>query len=324
MGNEVAILDRRSSSRDEPQKKSRILLDRSAFTTVARFKKLQNALTAAVPSIAAVFVTPRLLDETLKLWLGNQRSVEAREHLEFILRIGNPRWFDEPVEIAKLELCAHSLPDKYYFLSPAGQRKWERKIRGVIAGGTARPEVMERVIVGVQKEKERATKLREIGVRIRDEVSQQFKAASPGKKLSDVDASVAWESVLQGQLDRFGKGLIIQKHIYQAGRKSVALKRWADERERCPYFTRWAKGLLYLQFYAARYPNLKIDEHGQADIEHLIYLEHADILVSEEITFLRQAFLDLYDQRGKWYWTLDELEQWASASSAQQEQMLNA
>ncbi len=322
MGNEVATHARRSSNRNEPQEKCRILLDRSAFTTVARFEKLQRALAAVVPATADVFVTPRLLSETLALWHKNPQSAEAREHLQFILKIGNPRWFDEPVEIAKLELSAHTLPDKYYFLAPPDKRKWEQNIKGVIAGGTARPEVMERVNVGVQKEKERATKLRKIGVRIREDVSQKFKTANPGKKLSDVDVKGSWDSILQTQLDRFGEGLIIRKHVYRAGRRNIALKRWADERGRCPYFTSWAKGLLYLQFYAARYPNLKIDEHGQADIEHLICLEHADVLVSEETAFLRQAFLDLYEQTGKQYLTLDEFEQWTSGQAIQPYQQL--
>ena len=311
---DMETFDLSKSSGNKPKKKLYLLLDRSALTTQSRFEKLKNALTGVVPSVAEVLVTPRLLSETLALWHLNQRSTEAREHLQFILRIGNPRWFDEPVEIAKLELCAHTLPDKYYFLSSADQRIWKQNIHGVIAGGTARPEVMERVNVGVQKEKERATKLRKIGVRIRDDVSHQFKATSQGKKLSEVDVKGAWDSIQQAHLDRFGEGLIIRKHIYQAGRRSLALNRWANERGRCPYFTSWAKGLLYLQFYAARYPNLKIDEHGQADIEHLIYLEHADVLVSEEKTFLRQAFLDLYERQGKRYWTLDELWQWASES----------
>ena len=309
MESEAVALANRSPSKHESEKKYRILLDRSAFTKEERFKQLQGALAVLVPAAADVFVTPRLLAETLALWHQNHQSKEAREHLQFILKIGDPHWFDEPVEIAKLELSAHTLPERYYFLPSADKRKWEQNIRGVIAGGTAHPGVLERVNVGVQKEKERAVKLRKIGVRIREDVSHQFKAANPGKKLSEVDVKGAWDSILQTQLDRFGEGLIVRKHVYRAGRRSMALRRWANERERCPYFTAWAKGLLYLQFYAARYPNMKIDEHGQADIEHLMYLEHADVMVSEETTFLRQAFLDLYEHRGKRYWTLDELEQ---------------
>ncbi len=320
MENEVVALANRSPSGHVLKRKYRILLDRSAFTTVERFKILQGVLAAHVPAAADVFVTPRLLAETLALWHQNHQSKEAREHLQFILKIGDPHWFDEPVEIAKLELSAHTLPDKYYFLSLVDKRKWEQNIEGVIAGGTARPAVMERVNVGVQKEKERAYKLRKIGVRIREDVSHQFKAANPGKKLSEVDIKGAWGSILQTQLDRFGEGLIVRKHVYRAGRRSMAMKKWANERERCPYFTAWAKGLLYIQFYAARYPNLKIDEHGQADIEHLMYLEHADVMVSEETTFLRQAFLDLYEHRGKQYWSLAELEQWASGLGGPQEQ----
>ena len=304
-----------NGSSGERQKTFRILLDRSAFTTPSRFEKLKDVLARVVPSIAEVIVTPRLLDETGKLWLDNPHSTEAREHLTLILRIGSPRWCNEPVEISKLELCAHTLPDKYWFFPPSSQRSLEQNIKALIGGGTADPEIMERVNVEVRKEKERATKLRKIGVRIRDDVSHQLKTARPGGKLSEVDIKGAWESILKAHLDRFGQGLIIRKHIYQAGRRNVALKRWAEERGRCPYFTSWTKGLLYLQFYAARYPNLKIDEHGQADIEHLMYLEHADVLVSEEKSFLRQAFRDLYERRGKQYWTLDELERWASEST---------
>lgn len=315
------MLTRRSSNRNEPEKKYRILLDRSAFTTAERFKRLQGVLTALAPAAAEVFVTPRLLAETLALWHQNPQSKEVREHLQFILKIGNSHWFDEPIEIAKLELSAHTLPDKYYFLSPVDKRKWEQNIQGVIAGGTARPAIMERVNVGVQKEKERAAKLRKIGVRIREDVSRRFKDANPCKKLSEVDVKGDWDAILQTQLDRFGEGLIIRKHAYLAGRRSIALGRWANERERCPYFTAWAKGLLYLQFYAARYPNLKIDEHGQADIEHLMYLEHADVIVSQELTFLRQAFLDLYEQRGKRYWTLDEFEHQPAGTVFQQSEL---
>ena len=61
------------------------------------------------------------------------------------------------------------------------------------------------------------------------------------------------------------------------------------------------------------YSNSKIDEHSQADIQYLIYLEHADVLVSEEKAFMRQAFMDLYQESGKQYWTLDELESAARA-----------
>jgi len=118
----------------------------------------------------------------------------------------------------------------------------------------------------------------------------------------------AWANVLHRQLDSFGRDLIVRKHLYLAGRRGVAIKTWTETRERCPFFTGWVKGLLYTQFYAAYYSNLQIDEHSQADIQHLIYLERADVLVSEDRKFMRQAFLDLYQREGKQYWTLDDLE----------------
>lgn len=301
-------LDLRSSSSSRPpQKKYRILLDRSACSG-PQFQKLKMALLTTVPRFGEVLVTPMLLAETLGLWHSNPRSPEAGEHLRFILEIGSGRWFEDPFSIFKMELCAHTLPDRHYLLPKPSQDIWEQNIRAVIAGGAARPGMLQRVNAGVQKERERAAKLRKIGVKIRNEVARQFRTINPGKKLSDVDVKEAWASMLQTQLNRFGEGLIVRKRLYQAGRKSDALRTWGNTKDRCPYFTNWVKGLLYTQFYAAYYSNSKIDEHSQADIQHLIYLEHADVLVSEEKAFMRQAFMDLYQESGKQYWTLDELE----------------
>lgn len=311
---DTATLDLLSSSSSErAQKKYRILLDRSACSG-PKFQKLKGVLSSTIPRFGEVLVTPMLLAETIGLWHSNPKSSEAGAHLQFILEIGSRRWLNDPFSIFKMELCAHTLPDRYYLLPESSQRIWEQNIRAVIAGGTTRPGVLEKVNAGVQKERERAAKLRKIGVNIRHEIAQQFKAINPSKKPSDVDAKEAWTSMLRAQLDRFGEGLIVRKHLYQAGRRSVALRTWSNTKDHCPYFTNWVKGLLYVQFYAAFYSNSKIDEHSQADIQHLIYLEHADVLVSEEKAFMRQAFMDLYQESGKQYWTLDELERWASGS----------
>ena len=309
------------SGSDKPKSKNRILLDRSTFTTASRYEKLKSVLAAVLPQNAEVLVTPRLLSETLAVWHDNPRSAEAREHLQFILRIGNPRWFNEPVEIAKLELCAHTLPDKYYFFPPSIQRSLEQNIKALIGGGTARPEVMQRVRLGVQKDRERANKLRKRGVKIQYEEPRKFKIENPGKKPSEVNVKDAWDFELRTRLARVGEDAIVQKRIYQAGRRGIALKTWTGHKERCPFFTAWVQGILYSDFYAAHYPNSAIDKHAQADIEHLLYLEQADVLVSEDRKFMRQAFLDLYKERGKQYWTLDELDQWARERSVKVEQV---
>ena len=296
MGCGTEALDLRSLGKEKPKSKHRIILDRSAFTTVPRFGNLKGALASVVPHRAEVLVTPRLLDETLKLWLDNPRSVEAREHLEFILRIGSPRWFNQPVEISKLELCAYVLPDEYWFFLPSVQRSLEQKIMASIEVGRVPPEGLRSV---VREERKLANRLHERGVKLR----------------SAMHVRDDWDSILEKWLNHYGQGAIAKKGIYQEGKKSVALNTWAGHKDRCPFFTAWVKGILYSDFYAAHYKGhkgLKIDEHPQADIEHLLYLEQADVLVSEDKKFMRQAFIDLYRDRGKQYWTLDDLEQWAS------------
>ncbi len=295
---------------------TRILLDRSIFNgkDFAELKAIPfKALDSA--GVLHVHVTPMLVAETLGLWLRDGSTVEVREHLQFISRITKKRWFNDNFAIFKDELCAKTLRSDYHLLPKETQAIWQQEISAIVAGGTARDKLTQRVREKVQKEQTRARNLREIGKRVRADIATKFRMARPDAKLSQVDVREAWNIVSQNNLDEFGKGLIVRRPLYRAGRREMAITRWLQQKERCPYFTDWVKGLLYMQFYAGRHQSSPLDENAQADIQHLIYLRHADVMVSEEKGFMRQAFVDLYESQGKQYWNVADLENFVTERS---------
>lgn len=89
-------------------------------------------------------------------------------------------------------------------------------------------------------------------------------------------------------------------------KSSLALQnRWARHWERYPFMTAFAEAFAYTGYYAAIQPG-KIDRNAQPDYEQMLFLRHADILVSRDAGFLREAFLMLWKPRGKVLMTPDE------------------
>ena len=126
-----------------------------------------------------------------------------------------------------------------------------------------------------------------------------------GKKRSDVTET--WESFRDNNLVKFGEGLIKRKKFCPRLLRCIAIRRWRNNREHCPYFTDWVVGLHYIQYYAMRYPNEQIDKNAQSDIQHLLYLRDSDAIVSEDQRFMKKAWEELYKPKGKLYFNIDDL-----------------
>jgi len=59
-------------------------------------------------------------------------------------------------------------------------------------------------------------------------------------------------------------------------------------------------------------PNERIDRNTEADIELLMYLPHADVVVSNDLRFLRRAFDTLWKPKGKSLFATEEFTDWIS------------
>ncbi len=75
--------------------------------------------------------------------------------------------------------------------------------------------------------------------------------------------------------------------------------KWSENKNNYPFVTAFAKGLVYAGYYAAIEQNKALDRNAQADYEQLMYMVHADVLVSSDEGFLRSAFLELWEPQGK-------------------------
>jgi hypothetical protein len=68
---------------------------------------------------------------------------------------------------------------------------------------------------------------------------------------------------------------------------------------RFPFYTAFVEGLLYSLWYAAVEHGKPIDDNAQADYEQLAYLTWADVFVSNDMKFQREAFNEIWRPRGK-------------------------
>lgn len=75
--------------------------------------------------------------------------------------------------------------------------------------------------------------------------------------------------------------------------------RWARSKDNYPFFTQFAKNMVYASRHAMSKHGQKIDLNAQADMDLLTHLLHADVVVSNETGFLKTAFDDLWKPRGK-------------------------
>lgn len=77
----------------------------------------------------------------------------------------------------------------------------------------------------------------------------------------------------------------------------------ADQRTRCqtrfPFYSAFVEGFLYHGYHAAVEHNDRIDRNAQADYEQLAYLTWADVVVSDDEGFFRDAYEAIWRPRGK-------------------------
>lgn len=81
---------------------------------------------------------------------------------------------------------------------------------------------------------------------------------------------------------------------------------WSRYKDKFPFYTGYIHNMLYLCYYAMTKPNNRIDPNATADLEIMLYLIHADAIVSDEEGFLKTAFHDLWQPKGKLFFSVKE------------------
>lgn len=283
----------------------KLVLDRSIFhgdlfqIISQKLKELQEK------GIISVYISPMLIEETLPLIFNSERRGELKRHLQFILEISKNRWLEDCFEIFRSELGIMPLREDYQFCKLRAEKIIKENIGILIAGGEPEPTIYKQTRVNKNNVFCKMQNMKKIGHDMRLEVSRIL--SENRKKRNDIKET--WGDFRDHNIYKFGEELIKRKQFHTKFFCWVAIKRWANNRERCPYFYDWIRGLLYIQFYAMKYPNNGIDNHAQADIQHLLYLKEVDGIVSEDKSFMRKAWEEIYAPNSKKYLTIKELNQ---------------
>jgi hypothetical protein len=238
-----------------------------------------------------------------ELWrsYGNE---EKRKHLiakwiPFVIETVD-RFCDDFITIWQRELVRGYGRKTNIFMKPRSQRNLLKNLRHIPADGSWRAWDLTREERSIEDEKRFAQykQLKEI----RKEIIEQSKSIGYSRrKHGEV---LAFREFARGAIDYAGREFIMG--YLQCSNPTAIANRWSRNIQDYPYFTSFIENMLYLGYYPGIRQNTKIDINGQADLDLMTHLLAADVIVSNEQGFLRQAFIDIWKPRGKKLFTSQE------------------
>ncbi|WP_454063530.1 hypothetical protein [Candidatus Nitrospira salsa] len=239
----------------------------------------------------AFYFTPVLLNERSNFLLKGAIPETARKSFEFLLSLRWQRFFNDlngPGGIYTLELEG-KLPSEYLFIPHL--QIW-KNLTLVLQGG----ELDQVAKSAVQCERDRRSRQKQQNLilyrEMREETTEYLRknpsTRREGSKFSDFkDANFEKTAI-----DK------IKNSINSQMTKETLIEYWNNKRQRCPYFNKFIEGQLYQAWYAMSTPaEPKIKPNDYEDIEHLVYLNFVDGIVSNEKGFMKDACLELFPEK---------------------------
>jgi hypothetical protein len=77
------------------------------------------------------------------------------------------------------------------------------------------------------------------------------------------------------------------------------IREWLRRRERYPFFTQFAEDVVFQELHFMTNHDSKVDVNAQPDLEILAHLLQADVVVTNETGFMKEAFTSIWKPRGK-------------------------
>ncbi len=283
------------------RQKLTLIFDRSAFHG-ERFDLLKKSQLHRLIKARVLLVhhTPAFLEETVSLYEKPENRDELRAQLPFILDICNGRWFLQAEELWNLELVQHAGPNANVFVKEWRRRDTERRMREGVLGPMPWTELLSSL---PSKDAERQKQFRQhaLHVEMRKEVADKRKAADVPKHAKPAAAS----ELINHEADSWGWELI-SRFIHHPDKRGIYCA-WKKNKMSCPFFTSFVEGTLYGQWHAMVEYNKKIDLNAQVDIQLLSYLHRADVVVSNDERFLKDAFAELWLPKRKRLFSSEQL-----------------
>ena len=237
----------------------------------------------------AFYFTPVLLKERLDFLLKGAIPETTKVPIRFLLSIRWQELFNDlngPEGIYALELEG-KLPSEYLFTSYSEVRT---NLELVSQGG---------VLPNEAREDEQRNKDRWLGQKQKNCIAFKKMRAQVNSHLRDNPSLTREGSKFSDFRDaNFKKTAIdkINKSINSQISKEILIEYWEKYKERCQYFNKFIEGWLFMAWYAME-QEPKIDPNAYEDIEHLVYLNSVDGIVSNEKGFMKKACQELFPDK---------------------------
>lgn len=289
-----------------------ILFDRSAFHG-SRFEALRHSPLNTLIQRGTILVshTPVFLEETLLLLQGNM--AEVRKQLPFILSICNGRWFLERDRLWREELVKNKGRAANVYYNTKQRKQEERLLLDFIKGDSI--DGYEKVIAAID-EGRRIQAFQHSTFKSLREGMAKFNRTNPGQKHARPTFKEYCAALFEETGRKAIKDMVITKNENLADM-------WSRNPVDYPYFTSMVEGMLYAAFYALTEHSKGIDKNAQMDIEHLVHLNDADIVVSCDERFMKDAFRELWEPRGKRYFSTEQFVSHLCASAGAQSYLVS-
>lgn len=275
----------------------RVIFDRSAFhgerfETLARSPLQQLARTNRIQ----VFHTPIFIEETIATFGSAGPSGDWRRHLAFALQICNGGIFDEKTDIWHREIVEGRGQKARYLMTERLRKHGSKthlvqRLSEAVRTGDLRKEWSDTQSMrdeSHQKKKNQKALARDI----RAEISN---AIREGRIAAPISAA-SFKHFRDSELIRTGRHLM---RLVDVRREAQLADQWERCPDRYPFYSAFVEGILYSVHHAAVEHNKPIDDNAQGDYEQLAYLTWADMIVSDDTRFLRDAFKAVWKPRGK-------------------------
>lgn len=240
----------------------------------------------------AFYFTPVLLKERFDFLLKGAIPETTKVAIGLLLSIRWQRLFNDlngPEGIYALELEG-KLPSEYLFRSYSEVRtNLELVFQGGVLLNEAREDMQRNKDRWLGQKQKNCIAFKEMREQINNHLRKNPSLTREGSKFSDFrDANFEKTAI-----DK------INKSINSQISKEILIEYWKKYRERCPYFNKFIEGWLFMAWYAmAMEQEPKIDPNAYEDIEHLVYLNSVDGIVSSEKGFMKKACQELFPDKG--------------------------
>ena len=234
------------------------------------------------------------------LWLKKGNTDEFQKHINFILSISGTQFFDDNFAIFKKELRPWTAQPEYWWMDVDQEKRLKERIGLITSGKVPAQRDRQKIVENISSNRVKSKNLKRIGSALRDDISRRLREA----RASRDQITETWEMFRDRNMKKAGCDLMKRRRLHAPFAYFFIRNTWL---EKALYYKEWVSGILYIQHYAMRYPNMPIDQNAQADIQQLIYLKESDAIVSEEEKFMMRAWEDLYKPQGKLYLRISDL-----------------